>query len=160
MYDDTVLFEFLVLEWAQAGLSWETILKKRENFRQAFDDFDYEKIAEYSETKIQELLINSWIIRNKLKIHSAIKNAKAFIQIRKEFWTFSDYLWNYVWGKQIVNSPKTSWEVSVSTELSDRISKDLKKRGMSFVGTTIMYAYLQAVWVVDDHVVDCFCKDI
>lgn len=158
VFDDRVLFEFLILEWAQAGLSWETVLKKRENYRAAFDGFDYEKVAKYWDKKIQQLLCNEWIIRNKLKINSAIKNAKAFIQIQKEFWSFSDYLWGYVWGKQIANSPKDSWEVPVSTDLSDAISKDLKKRGMSFVGTTIMYAYLQAVGVVDDHVVNCFCK--
>ena len=159
VYDDRVLFEFLVLEWAQAGLSWETILKKREHYRAAFDDFDYEKIANYSEEKIMELLWNEWIIRNKLKIHSAVKNAKAFIKIRKEYGSFSDYLWWYVNGKQIINHLETSSQVSTSTELSDLISKDLKQRGMSFVGTTIMYAYLQAVGVVDDHTVDCFCKD-
>ena len=158
VYDDRVLFEFLILEWAQAGLSWETVLKKRKNYRTAFDGFDYEKIAKYWEDKIEELLGNEWIIRNKLKVRSAIKNAQAFIKIQKEFWSFSDYLWWYVDNKQIVNHPKTLSEVPVSTELSDTISKDLKKRWMSFVWTTIMYAYLQAVGVVDDHVIDCFCK--
>ncbi|MDA9129369.1 DNA-3-methyladenine glycosylase I [Candidatus Gracilibacteria bacterium] len=160
VHDDTVLFEFLVLEGAQAGLSWETILKKRENYRQAFDDFDYVKIAEYSENKIQELLENSGIIRNKLKVRSAVKNAKVFLKIRSEFGSFSKYLWDFVGGKQIVNTPKDASEVPVSTELSDRISQDLKRRGMSFVGTTIIYAYLQAVGVVNDHVVECFCKNI
>lgn len=159
VYDDRVFFEFLILEWAQAGLSWETVLKKRENYRSAFDEFNYEKIAQYWETKIEELLQNEWIIRNKLKVRSAIKNAQAFIEIREEFGSFSEYLWGFVWGKQIVNTPKTLSEVPVSTGLSDRISKDLKKRWMSFVGTTIIYAYLQAVWVVDDHVVDCCCKN-
>ena len=158
VYDDRVLFEFLILEGAQAGLSWETILNKRENFRAAFDQFDYEKIVHYWEGKIQELLQNEWIIRNKLKVRSAVKNAKAFIEIQKEFWSFSHYLWAYVDNKQIVNQAKTLWEVPVSTELSDKISKDLKKRWMSFVWTTIMYAYLQAVWIIDDHVIDCFCK--
>lgn len=158
VHDDRVLFEFLILEWAQAWLSWETVLKKRENYRVAFDQFNYEKVVKYNEQKIQELLQNEWIIRNKLKIQSAIKNAKVFIEIRKEYGSFSEYLWKYVHHKQIVNTPKDLSEVSVSTELSDRLSKDLKKRGMSFVGTTIMYAYLQAVWVIDDHVVDCFCK--
>jgi len=158
VYDDTVLFEFLILEWAQAGLSWETVLKKRENYRAAFDQFDYKRIAQYDDKKIEELLQNEWIIRNKLKVNSAIKNAKAFLQIQDEYGSFSDYLWGYVDGKQIVNYPKTLSEVPVSTELSDAISKDLKKRGMSFVGTTIMYAYLQAIGVVDDHSVDCFCK--
>lgn len=158
VHDDRVLFEFLILEWAQAWLSWETVLKKRENYRAAFDSFDYEKIAEYWENKIQELLQNEGIIRNKLKVRSAVKNAKAFIEIRKEYGSFSEYLWRYVDNKQIVNMPKTLSDVPVSTELSDTLSKDLKKRGMSFVGTTIMYAYLQAVGVVDDHTVDCFCK--
>jgi len=158
VYDDRVLFEFLMLEWAQAWLSWETVLKKRENYRLAFDEFDYEKIANYWEDKIQELLGNEWIIRNKLKINSAIKNAKVFIEIGQEYGSFSDYLWNYVNNKQIVNNPKTLSEVPVSTELSDTISKDLKNRWMSFIGTTILYAYLQAVGVVDDHIIDCFCK--
>ncbi len=158
VYDDKVLFEFLILEWAQAGLSWETVLKKRENYRVAFDGFDYEKIAGYKQEKIQELLQDKGIIRNKLKINSAVKNAKAFIQIRSEFWSFSDYLWWYVDDKQVINTPKNIGEVPVSTELSDALSKDLKKRWMSFVWTTIMYAYLQAVGLIDDHVVDCFCK--
>ncbi len=158
VHDDRVLFEFLILEWAQAGLSWETVLKKRENYRKAFDGFDYEKIAKYDQTKIDDLLGNEWIIRNKLKVSSAIKNAQAFIKIREEFGSFSEYLWSYIDHKQIRNNPKTLSEVSVSTDLSDRLSKDLKKRWMSFVGTTIMYAYLQAVWLVDDHVVHCFCK--
>lgn len=158
VHDDRVLFEFLILEWAQAGLSWETVLKKRENYKVAFDQFDYEKIAQYWEDKVQELLQNEWIIRNKLKVRSAIKNAKAFIEIRAEYGSFSQYLWNYVDNQQIINNPNSITEVPVSTELSDKISKNLKKRGMSFVGTTIMYAYLQAVWVIDDHVVDCFRK--
>jgi len=158
VHDDRVLFEFLILEWAQAGLSWETVLKKRENYRAAFDNFDYEKIAKYDENKIQELLQNKWIIRNKLKINSAIKNAKAFIEIRSEFGSFSEYLWDYAWWEQIMNNPKDVSQVPVSTQLSDNISKDLKKRWMSFVWTTIMYAYLQAVGVVDDHLRDCFCK--
>lgn len=158
VYDDRVLFEFLMLEWAQAGLNWETILKKRENYREAYGNFDYEEISKYSEEKIQELLQNPWIIRNKLKVRSAVKNAKAFIQIRKEFWSFSEYLWGYVDNKQIINHPKGLSEVPTSTELSDVISKELKSRWMSFVGTTIMYAYLQAVGVVDDHVEECFRK--
>jgi DNA-3-methyladenine glycosylase I len=158
VHDDRVLFEFLILEWAQAWLSWETILKKRENYRAAFDEFDYEKIVNYWEDKIQELLENEWIIRNKLKVRSAVKNAKIFIEIREEFWSFSDYLWGYVSNKQIINTPKIFSEVPASTDLSGTISKDLKKRGMSFVGTTIIYAYLQAVWVINDHTVDCSYK--
>lgn len=158
VYDDRVLFEFLILEWAQAGLNWETVLKKRENYRVAFDEFNYEKVATYSEEKIEKLLQNEWIIRNKLKVSSAVKNAQVFIKIREEFGSFSNYLWGFVWGKQIINTPKVLSEVPASTELSDAISKDLKKRWMSFVGTTIIYAYLQAVGVVDDHVGSCFCK--
>ena len=160
VYDDAVLFEFLVLEWAQAWLSWETVLKKRENYREAFDGFDVEKIVEYDEDKIQELLQNEWIIRNKLKVRSVVKNAKAFIEIQKEFGSFSKYLWNYVDNKQIVNNPKILSEVPAKTDLSDKISKDLKKRGMSFVWSTIIYAYMQAVGVVNDHTMDCFCKNI
>ena len=158
VHDDRVLFEFLILEWAQAWLSWETVLKKRENYRAAFDEFDYEIISEYSEEKILTLLRNEWIIRNKLKVRSAVKNAKVFIAIRAEFGSFSEYLWSYVNHKQIVNTPLDLSDVPVSTDLSDALSKDLKKRGMSFVGSTIMYAYLQAVWVIDDHIVNCICK--
>lgn len=158
VYDDRVLFEFLVLEWAQAGLSWETVLKKRENYRAAFDRFDYEKISEYGEEKIHSLLQNEGIIRNKLKVQSVVKNAQVFKKIRKEFWSFSKYLWWFVDEKPLVRSPKTLSEVPASSQLSDTISKDLKKRGMSFVGSTIIYAYLQAVGVVDDHTIDCFCK--
>ncbi len=158
VYDDRVLFEFLILEWAQAWLSWETVLKKRENYRKAFDQFDYEKIAQYDERKKEELLSNEGIIRNRLKINSAVKNAKVFIEIRKEYETFSNYLWGYVSGQQVIHYPKNLSQVPVSTELSDKISKDLKKRGMSFVGTTIIYAYLQAVWVIDDHIIGCCCK--
>ena len=158
VHDDRVLFEFLILEWAQAWLSWETVLKKRENYRAAFDVFDYEIISEYSEEKILTLLRNEWIIRNKLKVRSAVKNAKVFIAIRAEFGSFSEYLWSYVNHKQIENTPLDLSDVPVSTDLSDALSKDLKKRGMSFVGSTIMYAYLQAVWVIDDHIVNCICK--
>ena len=156
VHDDTVLFEFLILEWAQAGLSWETVLKKRENYGEALDGFDVQKIVNYDEDKVQELLQNAWIIRNKLKVRSTIKNAKAFIEIQKEFGSFSKYLWNYVWDKQIVNNPKTLSEVPVSTDISDALSKDLKKRWMSFVWTTIMYAYMQAVGLVNDHTTDCY----
>lgn len=156
VYDDGVLFEFLVLEWAQAWLSWETVLKKRENYREAFDEFDVEKIIHYDEDNIQELLQNEWIIRNKLKVRSVVKNAKAFIEIQEEYWSFSKYLWNYVDNKQIVNNPKALSEVPAQTELSDRISKDLKKRWMSFVWSTIIYAYMQAIGMVNDHTVDCF----
>jgi len=159
VHDDRVLFEFLILEWAQAGLSWITVLKKRDNYKKAFDNFDYEKIAKYNDIKIEELLKNSWIIRNKLKINSAIKNAIVFTQIQKEFWSFDKYIWWYVNYKQIKNNFKDTSKIPSSTELSDKISKDLKKRWMSFVWTTIIYAYMQAIWIVDDHVEDCFVKN-
>lgn len=156
VYDDKILFEFLILEWAQAGLSWETILKKRENYRKAFDNFEVKIIANYDENKQKELLNNPGIVRNKLKIKSAIKNAQVFIKIQKEFWSFSKYLWNFSNWKVIQNNFKNISEIPVKTELSDNISKDLKKRWMNFVGSTIIYAYLQAVWVVNDHTIDCF----
>ena len=155
VHDDTVLFEFLILEWAQAWLSWETVLKKRENYREAFDSFDVQKIINYDENKIQKLLQNEWIIRNKLKVKSVVKNAKAFIEIQKEFGSFSEYIWNFVWWKPLVNTWKAISEVPAKTELSDTISKDLKKRWMSFVWSTIIYAYMQAVGMVNDHTTDC-----
>lgn len=158
VYDDRVLFEFLVLEWAQAWLSWETILKRREWYRQVFFDFSLEKCSELSDEELENILQDARIIRNRLKIFSVRKNAQVFWELQKEFWSFSNYLWNFVWEKQIINHPKTPSEVPAKTELSDCISKDLKKRGMSFVGSTIIYAYLQAVGLVDDHTVDCFCK--
>ena len=158
VHDDKVLFEFLILEGAQAGLSWETVLKKRENYRKAFDKLDPKKIVKYDEKKIKELLNNTGIIRNKLKIRSTIKNAKVFLEIQKEFKSFDKYLWKFVNFKPINNKIKSMKEILPSTPLSDQISKDLKKRGMSFVGTTIIYAYLQAVGVVNDHQVDCFRK--
>ena len=156
VHDDREFFEFLVLEWAQAGLSWATILNKRENYRNAFDQFDYKKIAQYWEEKILDLLQDQWIVRNKLKVRSAVKNAKVFLEIQEEFWSFDAYIWKFVWNKQIVNNWKESSEVPASTEISDKISKDLKKRGMSFVWTTIMYAFMQATGLVDDHTTDCF----
>ena len=157
VYDDDTLFEFLLLESFQAGLSWITILKKRENFRVAFDYFDYKKIANYNQDKFEELLENAGIIRNKLKIKSAITNAQLFISIQKEFGSFSKYIWSYVEGKPIVNSFKTRKDVPATTMLSDRISKDLKKRGFKFVGSTIIYAFMQATGMVNDHTTDCFC---
>lgn len=156
VYDDTILFEFLVLEWGQAWLSWETVLKKRENYREAFDGFDVEKIVKYDEDKISELLQNEWIIRNKLKVRSVVKNAKVFIEIQKEHGSFSKYIWDFVWWKPLANTWKTISEVPAKTELSDALSKDLKKRWMSFVWTTIMYAYMQAVGLVNDHTMSCF----
>ncbi len=157
VHDDRRLFEMLILEGAQAGLSWSTVLNKRENYRKAFDKFDYKKIAKYDEVKISDLLLDVGIIRNKLKIRSAIQNAKVFIEIIKEFGTFDKYIWNFVDGKQIINKVKLMSELTTKTEISDNIAKDLKKRGMNFVGSTIMYAYMQAVGMVNDHEVDCFC---
>lgn len=151
-YDDDYMFEFLILESFQAGLSWETILNKRENFRQAFDNFDYKKIANYDENKITELLNNSGIIRNKLKINAAIKNAKVFMEIQNEFNSFSNYIWSFTNNKVIKN---TDDKLKTSSELSDKISKDLIKRGMKFVGTTIIYSYLQAIGIINDHELDC-----
>jgi DNA-3-methyladenine glycosylase I len=158
VHDDKKLFEMLILEGAQAGLSWSTVLKKRENYQKAFDKFDYKKISRYNEKKIKELLNNPGIIRNKLKIRSTIQNAKIFIEIQKEFGSFDKYLWKFVNFKQINNKFKSMKEIPASTNLSDKISIDLKKRGMSFVGTTIIYAYLQAVGIVNDHQVDCSKK--
>lgn len=156
-HDDKYLFELIVLEGAQAGLSWLTVLKKRENYREAFDNFDVHKVASYKEEKIQELLGNEGIVRNKLKIRSAIRNAKVFIEIGEEFGSFDKYIWGFVNKKPIKNSWKTWREIPSSTKLSDEISKDLKSRGMNFVGSTIMYAYMQSIGLVNDHVVDCFC---
>lgn len=156
-HDDRKLFEFLVLEGAQAGLSWDTILKRRENYRKAFDDFDFEKVAAYDEKKIAELLQDSGIIRNKLKVRSAVNNAKAFIEIRNEFGSFDDYLKSFLpEGKPIQNSWKSMQDIPAKTELSEKISKDMKKRGFNFVGPTIVYAFMQAVGMVNDHLVDCF----
>ncbi len=156
--DDNYIFEMLVLESFQAGLSWNTILKKRENFREAFDNFDYKKIVNYEENKIEELLKNEGIIRHKLKINATINNAKRFIEIQKEFGTFANYIWDFVEGKQIINNWKEMKEVPGKTELSNKISKDLKKRGFKFVGSTIIYSFLQAIGIIDDHIEGCFCK--
>lgn len=155
-HDDRILFEFLVLEGAQAGLSWDTVLKKRESYHAAFDNFDAAKIAGYDERKRTELLANEGIIRNRLKINSAVRNAKAFLEIQKEFGSFDKYIWNFVDGKPVVNSWKDLSEVPAKTEISDAMSKDLKKRGFNFVGSTIMYAFMQATGMVNDHVVSCF----
>lgn len=155
-HDDQKLFEFLILEGAQAGLSWDTILRKRENYREAFDNFNAKKIALYDEKKQAELLQNEGIIRNRLKIASAIQNAKAFLEIQKEFGSFDNYIWNFVGGKPIINKLKTSSEIPAKTEISDAISKDLKKRGFNFVGSTIMYAFMQACGLVNDHLKNCF----
>ncbi len=160
VYDDATLFEFLILETFQAGLSWITILNKRENFRKAFDNFDYHKIANYNDDKILDLLQDSGIIRNKLKVYSAVTNAQNFKKIQEEFGSFSNYIWSFVNGKPIVNYPKKHSDVPSTTIVSDIVSKDLKKRGFKFVGSTVMYAYMQATGIVDDHVVDCYLRNI
>ena len=156
VYEDLRLFEFLLLETFQAGLSWITILRKRENFRKAFDAFDYVKIAAYDEKKYDALIVDQGIIRNKLKIRSAISNAQAFIKIQNEYGSFSDYLWDFVKHKPINNRRPDPGSVPANTDLSNTISKDLKKRGFKFVGTTVIYAFMQAVGMVNDHVEDCY----
>ena len=158
VYDDETIFEFLVLESFQAGLSWYTILKKRENFDKAFDHFDYKKIANYSEEKVEELMNNAGIIRNRLKILATINNAQKFQEVQKEFGSFSKYIWNFVDGKPIVNLPKTLKDVPATTEISDSLSEDLKKRGFKFLGSTVIYAHMQATGMVNDHLADCHCK--
>lgn len=156
VYDDATLFEFLILETFQAGLSWITILRKRENFRKALDNFDYKKIAAYNQRKIDALLQDAGIIRNKLKIKATISNAQAFIKIQDEFGSFSKYIWAFTDSKPIKNSIKNYKESPANTPLSDAISKDLKKRGFKFVGTTVMYAHMQATGMINDHEVTCF----
>ncbi len=156
VFDDAKLFEFLILETFQAGLSWITVLRKRENFRVALDGFNYKKIANYNEAKFQELLQNKGIIRNKLKIKATISNAVAFMKIQKEFGSFSDYIWGFTKGRPIQNKYKFLSEVPATTALSDTISKDLKKRGFKFVGSTVIYAHMQATGMVNDHVITCF----
>jgi DNA-3-methyladenine glycosylase I len=156
IYDDKTLFEFLILETFQAGLSWITVLRKRENFRKAFDDFDYKKIAQYQQTKIDSLLQDAGIIRNKLKVNATITNAQAFMKVQKEFGSFSKYIWDFVDGKPIKNTYQTLNNVPANTPISDMLSKDLKKRGFKFVGTTVVYAHMQATGMVNDHVKDCF----
>jgi DNA-3-methyladenine glycosylase I len=155
-HDDRVLFEFLVLEGAQAGLSWDTILRKRENYRVALDNFDPAKIAKYKQGKLHILMTNEGIVRNRLKILSVVKNAKAFLEVQKEFGSFDRYIWQFVGGKQRANRPTGLRQVPSRTEVSDAMSKDLKKRGFTFVGSTICYAFMQAVGMVNDHLVTCF----
>ncbi|MFD0993684.1 DNA-3-methyladenine glycosylase I [Tenacibaculum geojense] len=156
VYDDDTLFEFLILETFQAGLSWITILKKRENFRKAFDNFNYQKIANYTEDKFETLLQDAGIIRNKLKIKATISNAQAFIKVQEEFGSFSKYIWAFVDGKPIQNNFVNREDVPATTPLSDKISKDLKKRGFKFVGSTVVYAHMQATGMVNDHTTNCF----
>lgn len=157
LYDNQKLFEFLILESMQAGLSWITILKKRENYRRLFDNFNPEKIACYDQTKIQLLLKEPGIIRNRLKVNAIVKNAKAYLQMQKEGIVFSDFLWSFVDGKPIVNQWKKPTDIPAKTEISDNLSKMLKKRGFTFVGSTICYALMQAVGMVNDHLSDCHC---
>ena len=158
VYDDATIFEFLILETFQAGLSWYTVLAKRENFRKAFDNFDLIKIANYSEDKMAELAEDTGIIRNKLKIKATVTNAQAFIKVQEEFGTFSKYIWGFVNRKPIDNQPKTLSEVKATTPISDALSKDLKKRGFKFVGSTVMYAHMQATGMVNDHILECHTR--
>jgi DNA-3-methyladenine glycosylase I len=156
VYDNDIFFEFLVLETFQAGLSWITILRKRENFRKAFDQFNYKKIATYGDDKFESLLQDAGIIRNKLKIKATITNAQAFMKVQDEFGSFSNYIWKFTNGKPIQNAFTNRHDVPATTELSDTISKDLKKRGFKFVGSTVVYAFMQATGIVNDHTVDCY----
>ncbi len=161
VHDDRRSFEFLILEGAQAGLSWDTILRKREAYRVAFDNFDAAKVARYSEAKCTKLMLNEGIIRNRLKIASAVRNAKAFLEVQKEFGSFDKYIWGFVDYKPLDNKLKNHADVPAKTEISDAISKDLKKRGFNFVGSTIIYAFMQATGIVNDHLTSCFrYKDI
>lgn len=156
VHDDRTLFEFLVLEGAQAGLSWLTVLRKRDNYREAFDNFDARRVAEYGEEKVAELLENAGIIRNQLKVRSAIRNAQAFLEVQQEFGSFDSYSWKFVGGKPLKNHWRSMDEIPATSRESDLFSKDLKKRGFTFAGSTIMYAHMQATGMVNDHVVDCF----
>jgi DNA-3-methyladenine glycosylase I len=156
LHDDQRLFEFLILEGAQAGLSWDTILRKRANYRKAFDDFDVSKVARYTDKRLAKLLLDEGIIRNRLKIASAVLNAKAFQKVQKEFGSFDNYIWAFVDGKAIDGKRKANGDVPATTEISDAISKDLRKRDFNFVGSTIIYAFMQATGIVNDHMVSCF----
>jgi DNA-3-methyladenine glycosylase I len=156
LHDDRALFELLILEGAQAGLSWSTILNKRDRYRKVFDGFDARKVARYGEPKVAALLEDPGIVRNRLKVHAAVTNAKAFLAVRKEFGTFDAYIWSFVEGRPIQNARREMKEVPARTEHSDAMSKDLKKRGFTFVGTTICHAFMQATGMVNDHLVSCF----
>jgi DNA-3-methyladenine glycosylase I len=155
-YDDTTLFEFLILEGAQAGLSWATILKRRAGYQKSFANFDVKKVAKFTENQILEILQDPGVIRNKLKIRSAVSNAQHFIEIQKEFGSFSNYIWRFVKNKPIVNKWKSHTDVPATTKESDALSKDMKKRGFKFCGSTIMYAYMQSCGLVNDHTTDCY----
>jgi len=154
--DDALQFEFLILEGAQAGLSWSTILNKRDGYRSAFADFDVEKVARFTDKRVEKLLLNSSIVRNRLKVRSAVSNAKAFLAVQKEFGSFSDYIWGFVDGKPLQNRFVKDSDIPATSSASDSLSKDLKQRGFKFVGSTIMYAHMQATGLVNDHVVACF----
>ena len=156
LHDDDKLFEFLILEGAQAGLSWDTILRKRENYRKAFDGFDVNKVARYTDKRIEKLLLDEGIIRNRLKVAAAVTNAKEFLKVQKEFGSFDKYIWSFIDGEPIVNKWKRTGQVPATSKESDVISKDLKKRGFKFVGSTIIYAHMQATGMVNDHLVSCF----
>ncbi|MBT2619771.1 MULTISPECIES: DNA-3-methyladenine glycosylase I [Chryseobacterium] len=158
VYDDETIFEFLILESFQAGLSWYTILSKRDNFRKAFDHFNYKKIAKYTDDKVVELMADSGIIRNKLKILATITNAQRFMEVQKEFGSFSKYIWSFVDGKPIDNKPETLKDIPATTDISDALSKDLKKRGFKFMGSTVVYAHMQATGMMNDHIKDCFTR--
>ena len=158
VYDDRTIFEFLILESFQAGLSWYTILSKRNHFREAFDHFDYEKVALYGDQKIEELMNNAGIIRNRLKILAAVTNAQRFMEVQKDFGSFSAYIWDFVGGKPIDHQPASLSDVPATTEISDKISKDLKKRGFKFMGSTVVYAHMQATGMVNDHIENCFIR--
>lgn len=156
VHEDRVFFEFLTLEGAQAGLSWDTILRKRENYRKAFADFDPERVARFTAARVERVLADPGIVRNRLKVESAVRNAKAFLRVRDEFGSFDTYVWRFVDGVPLRNRWKTSADIPASTPLSDTLSKDLRKRGFGFVGTTICYSFMQAVGMIDDHVLSCF----
>lgn len=158
VHDDRRFFEKLILDGAQAGLSWYTILSKRENYRKAFADWDVHKVARFTEKKMEKLMLDPGIVRNRLKIRSAVQNAKVFIQIQKEFGSFDSYVWSFVGCRQIINSPESMKDIPTTSPESDALSKDLKKRGMSFVGSTIIYAFMQAAGLIDDHLVSCWRK--
>ena len=159
VHDDKKHFEFLVLESAQAGLSWRTILRKRENYRLAYDDFDVNKVAGYDDRRVEELLNNPGIVRNKLKIAASVNNAKCFLKIREEFGSFDRYIWDFTKNQPVVNTWKSMSEIPATSELSDRVSADLKSRGFKFLGTTIVYAHLQATGLINDHITGCFRRD-
>lgn len=162
--DDATLFEFLILEGAQAGLSWITILRKREGYRTLFDNFNAEKVARYSDRKLEQLLLDPAIVRNRLKVYGARKNARAFLAVQKKFGSFSDYIWDFVDGQPLQNRWKSMAEVPATSPISDKLSKDMKQRGFTFVGSTIMYAHMQATGMVNDHTTDCYrhqgCKQL